>query len=240
MNSPPEDFKRSYDITKQPATDLDHNIIIWDPLEKELATEKNLKLAIIKIITERYAPIVAIPFHFVDEDYTGKTHIRINFDSSKGSSSLLGTESLDIPETEDTINYAWFDVGCVLHEFGHALALDHEHQSPLATIDWNPDVVYPYFKKNYNWDKEDVDINVFKKYSPEEVNLSKKFDPDSIMLYFYSKILTRDGKGTKENKRLSLEDVLHLNKLYPRRDEFGKRIDESIQIAKWYTRTVLA
>ena len=48
------------------------------------------------------------------------------------------------------MNYGWFDSETtddeyrrvVLHEFGHALGLAHEHQSPGVAIPWNEQKVY--------------------------------------------------------------------------------------------------
>ena len=33
--------------------------------------------------------------------------------------------------------FSWFSISTVMHEFGHALGLKHEHQSPNANIQWN-------------------------------------------------------------------------------------------------------
>jgi hypothetical protein len=41
-----------------------------------------------------------------------------------------------------TMNLGFFDKATVLHEFGHAIGLIHEHQSP--------------FKGGFEWDKDEV------------------------------------------------------------------------------------
>ncbi len=49
------------------------------------------------------------------------------------------------PKDQPTMTFAWLKDDnedeeyerVVLHEFGHALGLDHEHQSPNAKLRWN-------------------------------------------------------------------------------------------------------
>ena len=82
------------------------------------------------------------------------------------------------PETEDQ-EYR----RVVLHEFGHALACIHEHQNPDANIQWNKEKVYKYFMGDpNNWSKEEVDHNIFDRYSKTITNFSD-YDNRSIMIY---------------------------------------------------------
>ena len=207
--------------------DQNGNEIKWDPLEYELQNT-DFKKAIIKIVLERLSPIVNIPFKFVTDDFdNNKTHIRISFNPEETCFSAIGTDCLKIDKELSTMNFGWFDVGSVLHEFGHALGLEHEHQSPNADINWNIDEVYKHYKKqgkNIN----DINKHILNKKDNKNVN-ANKFDLESIMLYSYPKKLTNDMKGTKQNQRLSPVDVLHLAKLYPKQDD-----PNFIKLAKWY------
>jgi len=72
--------------------------------------------------------------------------IRISFSFQAGKSwSYLGKFAQKIPKDEPTMNFGWLtDVSSeeeikkvVLHEFGHALGLVHEHQHPRSKIQWN-------------------------------------------------------------------------------------------------------
>ena len=79
-----------------------------------------------------------ITFNFVT---TGTPQIRVTF-TSGGSYSYLGTDALSRPSNTETMNFGWFNDSTsdtefsrtVIHEFGHALGMIHEHQHPLAAI----------------------------------------------------------------------------------------------------------
>ncbi len=81
----------------------------------------------------------------------------------------------------------------ILHEFGHAIGCIHEHQTPIAGIDWNKPVVYKYYWDNFRWPQDKVDLNVLDVLSEDETNHSDDFDPDSIMVYPILAEHTNDG-----------------------------------------------
>lgn len=61
-----------------------------------------------------------------------------------GSWSYIGTDASRIPLESFSMNLGFVDRPTVLHEFGHALGLIHEHQSP--------------FEGGFKWNKEEVEI----------------------------------------------------------------------------------
>ena len=81
------------------------------------------------------------------------------------------------------MNFGWFDDNTpqaevrstTLHEFGHALGLIHEHQSPTAGINWNKEVVYQDMA-GQGWSRAKVDQHIFKKYSTREITNYSAFD----------------------------------------------------------------
>ena len=94
----------------------------------------------------------------------------------------------------------------MLHEFGHALGCLHEHQSPVAGINWDKPAVYEYCEAlNPPWDKEYVDKNIFEIYNTNQT-LFTPFDPTSIMIYPIPKGLTTDGFEVGWNSELSQTD----------------------------------
>ncbi len=65
--------------------------------------------------------------------------IRITFDENLGSWSYVGKDALRVDSAAATLNLGWvtktsslgaYEKGTILHEFGHALGLGHELQSP--------------------------------------------------------------------------------------------------------------
>ena len=105
------------------------------------------------------------------------------------------------------MNLGWQDEGVVLHEFGHAIGLVHEHQNPAGGIEWNEDVVIRDLSgPPNNWTVEQIRHNVLNKYSVDQIR-GTEFDRDSIMLYFFPDAWVKNGQGTKENNDLSSQDT---------------------------------
>jgi hypothetical protein len=203
-------------------TDL--NILEYaDPLETEVR-KLTPKEAVKKVVTERLIPIVGLNIFFVED---GDAEIKVGFNPDTGAWSLIGTDCIKSKEPI-TLNLGWLDVGTIIHEFGHALGMIHEHQSSLENkIQWDEDAVYKWGEKTQGWDKTITYDNIIKKYDINLLNGSK-FDECSVMLYFFPDNLTLNNKGTKQNNRLSSYDVEYLSKIYPNENmssnEFYKKI----------------
>jgi serralysin len=152
-----------------------------------------------------------------------KSEIRIAFNRNDGSWSYVGTDTLFVPFEEPTMNFGWLYDNTsnteyervVIHEFMHSLSAGHEHQAPLANIPWNKEAVYRYYTgpPNY-WTRNDVDFNLFEKYSKTLTQYSE-FDPKSIMLYSIPKSLTDGVFEVGWNSSLSETDKRYLSLFYP-------------------------
>ena len=182
-----------------------------DPLQKEVKQDTPIIDFIKRIVKERFDGYINLKLVFVD-DYPEDAMIRIKFSAHDGAYSYLGKSNLDITSGV-TMNLGWFDVSTTMHEFCHMLGMVHEHQNPKGGVQWNPCKVFAWAKDNQGWDAMTTYENILKKYDTAEINASE-FDPLSIMLYFFDGELTKDGKGTKQNLRLSPLDVEYLNNMY--------------------------
>ena len=249
---------KPYRDAKGNIIDQNNNTILLDPLEKicrdkiyaaqvtknQKKISQTVKDCIKQIVYERIQPYVNLTFEF-GKDSRGKSNIRISFNTN-GCWSVLGTEAYSKSQEEPTMNFSWFDASTVIHEFGHALGLGHEHQAPEKgnfknQILWNtgPGGIYDW-GKSIKWSKEMVDqqviarfkqtqVNDFGYFKPGSINKSLlEYDKYSIMLYFYPGNLTLNpltgkapGPGTIQIKRLSKKDVLYLNALYPGKGDSG-------------------
>ena len=119
--------------------------------------------AVIERLVSEWSQYGNIAFDFADanghyrtwseQDLDYKADVRIGFQAT-GYWSAIGKDGINPDLTQpgtQTMNLQGFDVslpfgfeGVTLHEFGHVIALEHEHQSPVASCDfrWNDDPGY--------------------------------------------------------------------------------------------------
>jgi hypothetical protein len=161
-----------------------------------------------------------LDFEFVD----GDAEVRISF-LEEGSWSYIGTDCLSITEQDKpTMNFGWFNDNTpdiefsrtTLHEFGHAIGLIHEHQSPDANIPWDRTAVYSYYLRTNGWIRDEVDNNIFAIYDNTTITNSD-FDRNSIMLYPIDEELTHNRYFVGMNSFLSKKDIEYVRLWYPGR-----------------------
>lgn len=101
----------------------------------------------------------------------------------------------------------------ILHEFGHALGLEHETKNPASNIKWKfPGVYNFYINIMSDASKEDVDKHVINKSN--NTNYSE-YDPLSIMHYSIPAYITTDKIAVYQTNTLSTIDKESINKWYP-------------------------
>lgn len=152
--------------------------------------------------------------------------IRIGFLQDNRSWSYVGTYPINkLPSIKRTMNFGWdlttsHGYDTAVHEIGHGIGAKHEHQNPVAGIDWDEPEVYDYFKGFPNfWSKKQIDHNILKKIPVASVDGST-WDPDSIMHYDFNAPLIDgpspyDKKGIHPKPGLSKNDKLWARKFYP-------------------------
>jgi hypothetical protein len=140
-------------------------------------------------------------------DNSSQAQLRVAFVQDGRSWSYMGTDNLNIPALAPTMNFGWpLEEGTILHEFGHAIGLAHEHQSPLGGLLWNEAVVLRELAGPPNsWDEDTIRFNVLDKYQASQIR-GTEFDPQSIMLYAFPARWTTNGVSTNENNVLSATD----------------------------------
>ena len=141
------------------------------------------------------------------------TDIRISFKYS-GSWSVMAPLGLGrVAEAPDVSDEEARRV--ILHEFGHALGLIHEHQNPVNTIKWNKAAVIADLSgPPNNWDNATIEHNMFEQYPSNEI-AGTKLDWHSIMMYPIPKSWTTDGNSAGMNNALSDTDTKFIRTQYP-------------------------
>lgn len=182
-------------------------------------------------------PGSAVRFDFGSEpdlrtcDGSSRNEVRISFRFA-GVSSLIGREAEDKPQSVHTMNFYDWDIfppddaklkRVVLHEFGHALGLHHEHQNPYSVCEsqfkW-PVVRARVTGPEFGWREDEIVRNLKVIYPPHVI--ASEFDPESIMIYSLPADFFEDGEGSDcyvpENSTLSRIDRETVLRIYPPSD----------------------
>ncbi|MGE3875418.1 MAG: hypothetical protein AB7F74_20885 [Parvibaculaceae bacterium] len=160
--------------------------------------------------------------------------IRVGFDkqgwwSALGHDSVVEeynpqtTNSLNLKGLENATEATWNSefTRAVHHEFGHALGLGHEHQSPKSPCEeeFNWIKIYQLLGGSPNyWPKTQIDFNM-RKYSYPDV-VASDFDVHAVMLYQFPSDFYKTGEKAKcyipqQNSEISENERKELARLYP-------------------------
>lgn len=178
-------------------------------------------------VRDAFAKWKALGIGLVFQEVTqlSEAEVRIGYSTADGSSaSAVGRDVLTVPLNEPTTVYGWnlttpYGRGTALHELGHVLGMEHEHQNPFAGIKWHEQAVYDALAQPpNNWDHDTTYHNILEKLTPQQVQGST-WDPDSIMEYEF------------EPGLIDVPDQYDVNGLYP--PATLSRADKDWAV-KWY------
>lgn len=137
--------------------------------------------------------------------------------------SYLGTEILEIPKEEQTMNLEAFTmktsekefIRVVRHETGHTLGFPHEHMRQALMEKIDPDKAIPFFMDTQGWTKEEVIQQVLTPLE-ESTLLGTTPNPKSIMCYQIPGQLTRSGQPIVGGLDIDPSDFEFASRIYPK------------------------
>ena len=151
--------------------------------------------------------------------------IRIEFNTSGINYSYVGTDAESQNRNSHTMTLSYtgrekkYDFkSTVLHEFGHALGLLHEHQHSEFPFTWNDDKVVAFYLDRFGWPRKKTFDNVIKRYGKGSGFTNERYDKYSIMHYRIPAEFTMENIAIGENYVLSEGDKRIIAKLYPGRN----------------------
>lgn len=151
-----------------------------------------IRLRMERFVKESWESVCNVQFRF--NSRKSDAEIRVSAFKGGGSWSYVGTDAMTIDRSKQTMHFGWLEDdlpddqfrSVVLHEFGHALGLIHEHQHPALTFQWDTNAVIDYYSgPPNNWTRDKIKSNVITRYSSNVITDAFRtgFDKSSIMLY---------------------------------------------------------
>ncbi|MGQ3053164.1 MAG: M12 family metallopeptidase [Roseateles sp.] len=149
--------------------------------------------------------------------------VRIGFMAGDGSWSYVGRALLDVAADERTMNIGWDvtqDLDTAIHEIGHTLGFNHEHQNPFSGIVWDEEKVYAALAAPPNrWSRQKTHFNILRKLDETTVE-GTTWDPSSVMHYPFGPGLIRQPAQFQTEPLqppggLSAHDIAQVRKIYP-------------------------
>jgi hypothetical protein len=138
--------------------------------------------------------------------------------------SYLGTEILEIPPDEPTMNLEAFTMQTpesefhrvVRHETGHTLGFPHEHMRLELVNKIDRDKAIAFFGATQGWTPTEVEQQVLTPLEQSSLLGTAHADPHSIMCYQIPGTITKDGKPIIGGKDIDKRDFAFAASVYPK------------------------
>jgi hypothetical protein len=155
---------------------------------------------------------------------SGKGQVRIAR-AADGYWSYLGTDILQIPDGESTMNLEGFTMSTlesefhrvVRHETGHTLGAPHEHMRRELVARIDPGKAYDFFLRTQGWDRHMVDAQVLTPIEEGSLLGTMHADDRSIMCYQLPGTIMKDGKPITGGPDIDTSDFTFMAKIYPKK-----------------------
>ena len=138
--------------------------------------------------------------------------------------SYLGTEILEIPKNEPTMNLEDFTMNMpesefhrvVRHETGHTLGFPHEHMRRELVQRIDEEKAIKFFGATQGWSPEEVRQQVLTPLDDATLTETPHADEKSIMCYQLPGTITVDGKPILGGLDIDASDFAFAGSLYPK------------------------
>ncbi len=157
------------------------------------------------------------------EASASSAQVRIARQRGDGYWSYLGTDVLQIPRNEPTMNLDSFSMSTpdsefyrvVRHEVGHTLGCPHEHMRRAIIAKLDAERTIAYFMRTQGWSRQTVIQQVLTPLEEASIMGTPDADETSVMCYQISGECTKDGKPIIGGKDIMPADVGFISKIYP-------------------------
>lgn len=210
-------FNQASDVQRVHMSDGSERLYSWVGADEQVA--------VVRDAFKKWSD-VGIGLRFVEVNTRDEAEIRIGFLQDNTSWSGVGTNLLNrdyFGVNERTMNFGWDlrrQPDTAIHEIGHAIGFEHEHQNPFAGIEWDEEAVYQDLGgPPNNWSREMTFNNILNKLDRASVR-GTPWDPDSVMEYPFKKGLIKSPRqffqdGLRPAGGLSPKDKQRALALYP-------------------------
>ncbi|CAM1502198.1 Fc.00g041820.m01.CDS01 [Cosmosporella sp. VM-42] len=150
--------------------------------------------------------------------------VRITCKEGDGHWSFLGTDVLEIPENEPTMNLDSFTMSTpdsefyrvVRHETGHTLGFPHEHTTSGIVSRIDREKAIAFFMADQGWSRQDVIDQVLTPLDNSALIATDASDPTSIMCYWLPAEIMKDNIAVPGGFDINATDGQFAGSVYPK------------------------